>query len=198
MILSSKARSIGAGAALALSATAIVPLAAAPAQAAGTTYTVDRVSLCRNAQTPAGGTTFEEALAKANGNPGKDTIEFQPGLGSVSVSPCYGKLPGFPFGTRATESVDIIGNQDNGVTIEGNQTWLDARGRVNDPQLCPSQTAGAQWVQYSTGFLQVGTYNADNSGVVVSLSGMKFHNLPSLFKVEKSASLRMKTPRPAR
>ena len=114
----------------------------AVAAAAGTTYTVDRVSLCRNAQTPAGGTTFEEALTKANRNPGKDTIEFQPGLGSVSVSPCYGNLPGFPFGTRATESVDIIGNRDKGVTIEGNQLWLDARGQANVPSLCRPRRRG--------------------------------------------------------
>ncbi len=183
----------GAATGLAAAAAVAVALTTPPGAqaAAGTTYPVDRISLCRNPQTPAGGTTFEEALAKANSHPGTDTIEFQPGLGSVSVSPCYGNLPGFPFGTRATESVDIIGNADKGVTIEGNQLWLDASGQANVPSLCPARSAGAQWVQFSTGFLQVGTYNAENQGIDVSLTGMRFHNLPSLFKLEKHASLTM-------
>jgi len=147
---------------------------------AGTTYTVTSPSLC------GGAGTFEQALKDANANPGTDTISFTPGL-VVDASSCT--TPGlrpFPYATFATESVDIVGN---GATVEGNQLYMyRGNGQINVPNICPTN-ANSIIIRATFGFIQIGTYQADNSAVAVSIAGLKFHNMPTLAKVEQNASL---------
>jgi len=106
----------------------------------------------------------------------------------VDASSCT--TPGlrpFPYATFATESVDIVGNA---VTIEGNQLFMTRDGHINVPNICPTN-ANSIIVSATFGFIQIGTYEADNSAVAVSIAGLKFHNMPMLAKVEKNASLTM-------
>ena len=148
---------------------------------AGTTYTVTSPSLC------GGPGTFEQALKDANANPGTDTISFTPGL-VVDASSCT--TPGlrpFPYATFATESVDIVGN---GATVEGNQLYMTRDGHINVRNICPTN-ANSLIIRQTFGFIQIGTFDADNTAVAVSIAGLTFHNLPTLAKVEKNASLSM-------
>ena len=157
-----------------------IGVAAAPAQAAPQTFTVTSPSLC------GGAGTFEQAVKDANANPGQDTIEFTAGL-TVSASPCatlYNGPEQFPI--AATESVDILGN---GAKVVGDQMWLDQSGQLNNISLCPRAIgSNAQWVTLSKGFMAVGIFGQDNSGVNVAVQSLNFDNLPELVAAyEKSA-----------
>jgi len=150
--------------------------------AAGTTYTVTSTSLC------GGAGNFQQALVDANANPGIDTISFAPGL-VVDAYTCTTAAPRpFPFATFATESVDIVGN---GATIEGGQYYAAGNGLINVPSTCPQHDPTTRALSVTYGFIQIGTHDVDNSGVAVSITGMKFHNLPMLAQVEQNASLTM-------
>ena len=96
------------------------------------------------------------------------------------------RAPIFGYPLTATDSVEIIGN---GATVEGDQIYLNSAGRVNNPTSCPSRTAGTAMVSPSVGFLEVGTFDADNSGIVATVHDLDFSGMPSLFLVEKNASL---------
>jgi hypothetical protein len=87
---------------------------------------------------------------------------------------------------RTTGPLTIVGN---GATITGDQLYINSAGLLNDPTQCPSKTAGTNMIAPSTGFLEVGDYDVDNSAVTVSVSDLHFEGMPSLFLVEKSASL---------
>ncbi|MFM2437319.1 MAG: hypothetical protein RLZ55_125, partial [Actinomycetota bacterium] len=157
-------------------------LAAVPAHAAGgQTFTVTSTSMC------GGAGTFEQAVKDANANPGKDTIEFTPGL-SVDVSICATLHAGVEeFPVRATDAVDIIGN---GAKVLGNQWWVNANGHVNDINSCPSALGSdAHWISLSKGFLALGEYGKDNSAVQVGLRGLSFDNVPELFAAYEQSSL---------
>ena len=145
-----------------------------------TTYTVTDTNLC------GGSGSFRTLLAEANANPGPDTIEFTPGL-RVAAWTCNTLTPpifGYPL--TATGSIDIVGN---GATIAGDQIYLTSAGVANDPTSCPSRTAGTVTVEPSVGFLEVGTFNVDNTGIAVTVHNLDFSGMPSLFLVEKNASL---------
>jgi hypothetical protein len=163
---------------LALVATAL--LAPAPASAVGTTYTVTSDSGCGQPG------SFEDAMQQANANPGRDTIAFTPGL-LVDYNVCH-QLHGLWYGVNATESVDI---QGNGSFIDGQQMWANANGQVNPTTSCPSGTAGSVLIAVSPGFLDIGTLDADNSGIEVTIDQMFFDRLPTLVKVEKNAAFTM-------
>lgn len=174
------ARGIAAAVALVAASLAFAGVAAPPAGAIGTTYTVTEVDLC------GGPGTFEAALAAANANPGTDTISFAAGL-KLSTRPCASLVsPIHEYPLSATESVNIVGN---GATVYGDQIYVNAQGRVNDPNQCPAHTAGTHEVALATGFLEVGTFDADNSAVTVNVDHLNFDTMPSLFQVEKNASL---------
>lgn len=154
-------------------------LAAGPAYAVGQTFTVTSPALC------GGAGTFQQAVKDANASPGKDTIVFTAGL-TASASPCATIAGPDQFPIKATESVDIVGN---GAKVVGDMTWVDFAGRVNNFLLCPASTAGMNWIQKSTGFLDVGEFGQDNSAVAVSVAGLSFDNLPELFQAYEKASL---------
>jgi hypothetical protein len=160
----------------------LVAMGLFPVPAGATTYTVTSTSLC------GGAGTFEQALKDANANPGTDTISFTPGL-VVDASSCT--TPGlrpFPYATFATESVNIVGN---GATVEGNQLHIyRGNGQINLPNTCPTNE-NSIIIRATFGFIQIGTYQADNSAVAVDIAGLKFHNMPTLAKVEQNASLTM-------
>jgi hypothetical protein len=168
--------------AMAVVAGSLVVIGLFPAPAGATTYTVTSTSLC------GGAGTFEQALKDANANPGTDTISFTPGL-VVDASSCT--TPGlrpFPYATFATQSVNIVGN---GATVEGNQLYVNkGNGQINVPNLCPTND-NSIILRSTFGFIQIGTFQADNSAVAVGIAGLKFHNLPTLAKVEQNASLTM-------
>ena len=159
---------------------ASVGLLAAPAHAAPQTFTVTSPALC------GGAGTFEQAVKDANANPGQDTIEFTAGL-QVSASPCatlYNGPEQFPI--AATESVDILGN---GAKVVGDQMWLDQSGQLNNTLLCPRAIgSNSHWLALSKGFMAVGVFGQDNSGVNVAVQSLNFDNLPELVAAyEKSA-----------
>ncbi|MEI6621322.1 MAG: fibronectin type III domain-containing protein [Actinomycetes bacterium] len=173
-------RAIGVAVAAVLAVIASVLLAAAPAHAAGATYTVTSDMGC-------GATgSFEWAVAQANANPGRDTIEFTPGL-LVDYNVCH-RLHGMWYGVNATESVDIKGN---GSFIDGQQMWANASGQVNPTTSCPANTAGSVQIAISPGFLDIGTLGANNTGVEVTIDKLLFDRLPTLVKVEKNAAFTM-------
>ena len=173
-----RARSLIAVAALLLSAVVVAGVTESPASA--TTFSVTSTEMC------GGAGTFQQALADANANPGLDTIEFAPGI-TVEAWTCN-MLPSpiFSYPLSATDSVTIVGN---GSTVLGGQVFVNSSGRVNDPNECPSRTAGTLMVTPSVGFLEVGTYDIDNTAVSVAVSNLKFSGMPSLFLVERNASL---------
>jgi hypothetical protein len=125
-------------------------------------------------------------MAQANGHPGRDTIAFTPGL-LVDYNTCK-RLHGLPYGVNATESVDI---QGNGAFVDGQQMWANANGQVNPTTSCPIGTAGSVLIAVSQGFLEIGTLNADNAGLEVTIDQLFFDRLPNLVKVEKNAALTM-------
>ncbi len=153
---------------------------AVPAHAGGgQTFTVTDASLC------GGAGTFEQAVLDANASPGQDVIAFTAGL-VVDVQTCAVAHPGADqFPIVATEAVDIVGNK---AQVMGNQFWLDPGGNVNNAAACPVSANGV-WMSPSTGFLGVGTAGQDNSSVTVSVAGLSFDNLPTLFAVNDNASL---------
>ena len=155
-----------------------VGLPAVPASAAA--YTVTSTSMC------GGAGTFQRALQEANANPGPDTITFTPGL-VVDAWTCNSlPAPIYVYPLGVSDSVSIIGN---GATISGGQVFINSAGQVNDPTRCPSNTAGTLAASISVGFLEVGTYNVDNSAISLAVDGLNFSGMPSLFLVEKNASL---------
>ena len=153
-------------------------VAYAPAQAAGSTYTVTDTAACG----PVG--SFEWAVAQANAHPGKDTIEFTPGL-LVDYNTCHA-VHGLPYGVNATEAVEIKGN---GAFIDGQQMWADASGNVNPTTKCPLDSAGSVWIAITPGFLDIGKFDADNTGVDVTIDQLFFDRLPTLVGVEKNAGV---------
>ena len=163
-------------------AAALVGGAMAPAGAS--TFSVTSPYMC------GGDGSFQKALADANANPGTDTIEFASGL-QVQAWTCNTLLPGpiqgFPF--TATESVTIVGN---GATMVGGQVMVGPGGRVNDPNSCPQRSAGVNVASKSVGFLEIGTFNVDNSAVSVSVDDLNFSGMPTLFLVEKNATLSLR------
>ena len=155
-----------------------VGLPSAPAGATG--YTVTSTNMC------GGAGTFQQALQDANANPGPDTITFTPGL-VVDAWTCNSlPAPIYVYPLSVTDTVTIIGS---GATIAGGQIFVNSAGRVNDPNSCPSRTAGTLAASISVGFLEVGTFDVDNSAIALTVSGLNFSGLPSLFLVEKNASL---------
>lgn len=158
------------------------PVAVFAGTAAASTYSVSNTSLC------GGAGSFEQALRDANTNPGPDTITFTPGLVVDAFSCTTPGLRPFPFATFATESVTIVGN---GATIEGNQLFMAGNGVINGPTTCPGNDPTTLNVRITFGFIQIGTYEADNSAIAVSIESLTFHNMPTLAKVEKNASLTM-------
>ena len=173
-------RSVKGAVAVAATAMVVVGSLAAPAQAA--TYDVTSTSLC------GGAGTFEQALKDANANPGTDIITFTPGL-VVDAGNCTEAAPRpFPFATFATDSVTIVGN---GATIEGSQYYLNMVGHVNTLSHCPDSDPNIRQIAKTYGFMQIGTFDADNSAISVSMSDLKFHNMPTLAKVEQNASITM-------
>ena len=155
-----------------------VIVAAAPAE--GATYTVTSANMC------GGPGTFQQALHDANAHPGPDTISFTPGL-KVDAWTCNSlPAPIYVYPLAATDSVTIVGN---GATIVGGQVFINYAGLVNDPSSCPSRTPGTMTASPSIGFLEVGTYNVDNSSVSLTVGGLNFSGMPSLFLVERNASL---------
>ena len=155
-----------------------VGLPSAPAGATG--YTVTSTNMC------GGAGTFQQALQDANANPGPDTITFTPGL-VVDAWTCNSlPAPIYVYPLGVSDSVTIVGN---GATISGGQVFINSAGQVNDPTRCPSSTAGTLAASISVGFLEVGTFNVDNSAISLTVDGLNFSGMPSLFLVEKNASL---------
>jgi LPXTG-motif cell wall-anchored protein len=142
--------------------------------------TVTNTSLC------GGAGSFKTLLDQANANPGPDTIEFTAGL-RVEAWTCNtlrSGIAGYPL--KTTGPLTIVGN---GATILGGQVYINSAGRVNDPTECPSTTAGTRIASTSIGLLEVGDYDVDNTGVTLTVSDLNFDGMPSLFLVEKNATL---------
>ena len=154
----------------------------APVAAASMTFHVTTAAMC------GGAGTFEQAVKDANASPGTDTIVFDaPGM-TVYASSCYGRLAGFDYGVNATESVNI---EANGATFYGGLQWLTPSGSVNDPNICPDALGApaTHWVQFTTGFMLVGEWGANNSNVKVTVTGAHFDGLTSLAETTGGASL---------
>ena len=155
-------------------------VATATTSVSAATSTVTETNLC------GGAGSFKTLLDQANANPGPDTIEFTAGL-KVQAWTCNmlnSGIAGYPL--MATGQLTIVGN---GATIVGGQVYVSANGQVNDPNQCPSRTAGTMTAAPSIGLLEVGDYDVDNTGVTVTVSDLLFDGMPSLFLVEKNATL---------
>ncbi|MFZ4718149.1 MAG: fibronectin type III domain-containing protein [Ilumatobacteraceae bacterium] len=161
-----------------LVASGVVTAVAAPVAHAAT-GTVTDTNLC------GGPGSFKALLDAANANPGPDTIEFTAGL-KVEAWTCNtlsSGITGYPLMT--TGPLTIVGN---GATVLGRQVYVNPNGLVNDPNMCPSLTA-TMTASPSIGLLEVGDFDVDNTGVTVVVSDLNFDGMPSLFLVEKNASL---------
>jgi hypothetical protein len=155
-------------------------VATATTSVSAATSTVTETNLC------GGAGSFKTLLDQANANPGPDTIEFTAGL-RVQAWTCNllnSGIVGYPLMT--TGPLTIVGN---GATVLGGQVYISANGQVNDPNQCPSRTAGTMIAEPSIGLLEVGDYDVDNTGVTVTVSDLHFDGMPSLFLVEKNATL---------
>jgi hypothetical protein len=145
-----------------------------------------------------GSGSFAKAIQYANSTPGKDRIEFDPGLREIQVSYC-GARPTNPddyFLARATESVDIVGVADldpatsakEHLKFKGNNTWISSSGATN-PDRCPSGQSHYIRIAEAPGLIAVGIYGADNSGIDVTLTNIDVDGLNTLAYVNKAASL---------
>ena len=143
-----------------------------------------------------GSGSFAEAIQYANSTPGKDRIEFDPGLREIQVRSCtpISPEPTDFFLARATESVDIVGVDDldpstsakEHLKFKGYNQWIDKSGRIN-PHHCP--TGSDIIVAQTPGLIAVGIYGVDNSGIDVTLKNIDVDGLNTLAYVNKAASL---------
>lgn len=156
----------------------LIGIPAAPAAAAPTTFTVTSTDLC------GGAGTFEQVVKDANANPGDDTITFTSGLQLTGIN-CYRSALDMPSPMVVTESVTIIGN---GAVVDGGQIYLDPSGNVNRPYECPT-SGRLKKVARTAGFLAVGTFGTDNTGVTATVSGFELKNLTSIATVYTNAAL---------
>lgn len=168
------------GALVVAAGVALVP-PAGTAAAVGTVYTVTESAACGQ------GETLEQAIKQANLNPGTDTIEITPFL-SIGTRFCPDQIASaYPWAVlEVTESLIINGNF---ATIDGEQIYLSANGHIN-PDDCPGRgETGMTTVSVTWGFLSIGTINADNSGVDVTINLLNLTRLPAGYSVQKNASL---------
>jgi hypothetical protein len=145
-----------------------------------------------------GSGSFNEAVQYANSTPGKDRIEFDPGLREIRVLYCPGQPPPDEidfFLAKATESVDIVGIDDldpstsakEHLKFKGYNQWVSSSGHTN-PDRCPRPGLDIV-IALAPGLLIVGNYGVDNSGIDVTLTNIDVDGLNTLAWVNKAASL---------
>ncbi|AUS06505.1 fibronectin type III domain-containing protein [Pseudotamlana carrageenivorans] len=142
-----------------------------------TTYTVTSTS-------NTGPGSFTEAVTKANANPGTDIIEFTPGLQVDANVPNVG--PSNDIMAKITESVIIDGK---GGALNGKQFWINSSGIVNSLSFCPGDVPTTLQTAYMPGFIEVGTFDQDNSGIDVIIRNLNISQFNQVAKINKNASL---------
>lgn len=146
-----------------------------------------------------GSGSFAEAIQYANSTPGKDRIEFDPGLREIRVVYCPSQPPTEGrdwFLAKATESVDIVGVDDldpstsakEHLKFKGYNVWISSSGHTN-PDRCPKPPSSDIIIAEAPGLLTVGNYGVDNSGIDVTLTNIDVDGLNTLAWVNKAASL---------
>ena len=155
-----------------------------------TTYTVTVATDC-------GSGSIVDAVAKANANPGKDTIDFASGIKRITFPNCEGSAsydPSDSYYLWISESVDFIAPLDVDPTIPGNQkltidgegAWIDMNGALN-PGICPNHD-GVN-IKKPPGVFRIGSPYIDNSGISVLVKNLKATQVRSFAITFKGATL---------
>jgi hypothetical protein len=143
------------------------------------TYTVTSASLT-------GSGSFLEAIERANNHPGPDIIEFTPGLQVDASGDNPVSLNDYVI-ANITESVVIDGK---GGALNGRQTWINGNGTVNNPSQCPQDPQfNGRLLEVMPGFLSIGKYNQDNSGIQVTVKNLSIKQFNQVASVKKNAAL---------
>jgi hypothetical protein len=124
------------------------------------------------------------AMDDANANPGADIISFTPGLVVDAVGCPNQQTSETDFIVRATDAVTIEGH---GAKILGAVAWLTPDGINTAGTAC--NTPVDLVVELSPGFIAVGEFGQDNSGIDVTVSDLDLEGLSSVAFVNNQASL---------
>jgi len=148
--------------------------------------------------TDCGPNTIVAAILLANSTPGKDTINFAPGIKTITFPNCRGSAlddSSDDYYLWISESVDIIApidvdpslSGDQKLTINGEQVWIDNAGGVNTLN-CPG-SGFAFNARKPPGLLRIGTPYIDNSGIAVTVENIKATRMRTFSLVFKGAGL---------
>ena len=80
----------------------------------------------------------------------------------------------------------------NGGALNGQQSWVDLSGNLNNTSFCPGSKRGQEkWLIFAEmpGFIEVGPNNKDNSGIDVTVKNLTIQQFNSVGVVNKNASL---------
>ena len=128
-------------------------------------------------------------MAKANANPGTDTITFTPGL-QIDAGQCLpvSKDANDYFMFQATESVTFDGK---GARSVGAIVWITSGGLITPigPSAGCYDAVGDLVDSLTPGFIKVGAYGQDNSAITVTVRDLDMYELNSVARIEKNASL---------
>jgi hypothetical protein len=122
----------------------------------------------------AGPGSFQDAVKKANENPGVDTISFQTDVNEVNGNTCgmYGVEPNQMYMAAVTDDLVIEGNA---FAINGNGLYLTNDGGKNKPGICPvNNPSYTKVIRPHIGFLRV----EDN--VSLTVRNLKLEELRSI------------------
>ena len=135
-----------------------------------------------------------DAVHQANITPGKDTINFAPGVTVLKFN-CDGdaQLTAAQdyFLLWISESVDIVGHSSTDkVTVDGEISWISSNGYLR-PLDCPSNSffTGVN-IREFPGFIRIGTQGANNSNIEVNVKNMVIQNMNAFAQVYENATLK--------
>lgn len=148
-----------------------------------------------------GAGSLRQAILAANGNPGRDRIEVDPGL-VISPDPLQcGAAPGtkhldFYVG-KITESVDIVFKKDGagkGSKVRSQQYIISGASGNQIKGHCP--TSLDHWIAAPSGRLfEIGERGRDNPNVKVTIDGITVERMNAWFRIYDGAELEVKNSR---
>ncbi len=166
-----------------LAALTAITLAPAPAQAAFFNVTQNTWGTTSDVG------SFAWAIEQANLTNGADVIAVADGL-QIDVDAATATSSPFNLAT-ISESVTILGNN---ARLVGNPSFLIQPSTVvtkDNPQKPRYSPTGSDIpLEDSFSFLKIGTFNANNSGISVSISNLNTNGLNRIAQVNQGASLR--------
>ena len=159
------------------------PAAPVSAAAVGTTYNVTSTNCT-------GPGSIIEAINQANANSGTDTIQLTPGL-QIDATTCTFIDEIRPENYVIAAVTDSLIIEGNGGALNGNMSWVDVSGIVNNLSRCPYKSSIVTILGTMPGFLRIGDAFKDNPGLQVTIRDLRLQKFRQVAQVHKDASLLM-------